>query len=187
MKKALRIILLFLVLIIIFILVITLFLPKSYVVKRERRIPAPIDSVFKYATDFQHWDSWSTWNAADPEAQYKYSANTQGVGSWMAWEGKVVGTGKMTITNLIVNQELAYDLEFKEPFEAKSNGGMYFQGDQNETRIQWYDMGEASWPIGRIYGVMMDGTIGPEFEKGLARLDSVVMSHIVSSAPTPTE
>ncbi len=185
MKKALRIILIFVVLIIIFFLVITLFLPKSYVVKRERRIPAPIDSVFKYATDLDQWEQWSTWKVADPEANYQFSNTRQGIGSWMSWEGEVVGTGKLTVTNLIVNQELAYTLDFQKPYKAQSTGGMYFQGNDQETRVQWYDTGEAKWPMGRIYGVMMDGMLGPEFDKGLARLDSVVMAQIVANAPKP--
>lgn len=182
MKNALRIILIFVVLLIVFTLVITLFLPKSYVVKRERRIPAPIDTVFKYATDFQYWGLWSPWEKADPEAEYSLSENTQGIGSWMEWKGEKVGEGKLTTTNIIVNQELVYTLEFKEPQQSMSTGGMYFQGDSTETRIQWYDTGKASWPIGRIFGVMMDGMIGPDFEAGLAGLDSVVMSKMVSAA-----
>ncbi len=180
MKNALKIILLFLVLIIVFVLVMTLFLPKSYTVKRERRIPAPIDTVFKYATDYNHWHLWSPWKAMEPNAKYTFSENTNSIGSWMQWKGDQIGTGKMTTTNLIYNQELRYELVFKEPFESSSNGGMYFQSEENGTRIQWYDMGEAKWPIGRIMGVMMDGMIGSQFEDGLRRLDSVVMHHTTS-------
>ncbi len=177
MKNAFRIILLFLALIIVFVLVATLFFPKSYSVKRERRIPASIDTVFKYATDYKHWELWSPWKAMDPEASYTFSAQTNGIGAWMAWKGEKIGEGKMTTSNLIVNQELRYELEFMAPYESKSNGGMYFQGDQNQTRVQWYDMGEAKWPMGRIMGLMMDGMIGSQFEDGLRRLDSVVMHH----------
>ncbi len=175
MKNALRIIFLFVVLTLLFVLVATLFFPKTYTVKRERIIPAPIDTVFMYATDYHYWDLWSPWRMTDPEAKYTFSDKTDGIGAWMEWDGEKVGKGKMTTTNIIVNQELKYELQFKEPFESESNGGMYFEGNDSETRVQWYDMGQAKWPIGRIMGLMMDGMIGADFELGLQRLDSVVM------------
>ncbi len=176
MKNALRIILLFVVLTLVFVLVATLFFPKTYSIKRERRIPAPIDSVFKYATDYKLWDEWSPWKEMDPEATYKFSDQTNGIGAWMEWNGEQIGEGKMTTTNLIVNQEWKYELNLTTPKSA-SHGGMFFEGNENETRVQWYDMGEAKWPMGRIMGVMMDNMMGPVFEDGLRKLDSVVMHH----------
>ncbi len=177
--KFLKVLLAFLLIGVILFLIVTALLPKSYNVSKEYTILAPVDTVYKHISDYKKWDTWSPWARMDSTAVYSYSNPSAGVGSIMSWESGLeedgIGKGRMTTTNAIVNQELQYELSFEEPMKSQSQGGFYLEGDSTQTRVKWYDQGAAKWPMGRVFGVLMETFIGEDFERGLHNLDSVCM------------
>ncbi len=184
MMKFLRLLLFFFLLAIALFLIVTAFLPKTYNVSKEYTILAPVDTVYKNIADYQNWDAWSPWSRMDSTAVYSYSTPSSGIGSFMAWKSgqkEGVGVGRMTTTSAIVNQELLYTLQFEEPYKTESQGGFYLEGNERETRVKWFDQGEAKWPMGRVFGVMMESFIGTDFEHGLHYLDSVCMEDMRGS------
>lgn len=53
-------------------------------------------------------------------------------------------------------------------------GGFNFKKEGEATVVTWYMDSDMGWnPIGRIFGLFMDGMLGPDFEKGLADIKKV--------------
>jgi hypothetical protein len=75
----------------------------------------------------------------------------------------------MTLTRLEPNR-IDMELSFKEPFESKGQNYLTFQESNGQTTVTWGATGENPYPVGRIFGLMMDGMLGKDFEFGLAEL-----------------
>lgn len=172
--------------IIILILVIAYFVmafigPKNYEVKRSMVINAPIEIVWKKATDFKEWESWSPWAEKDPSVKNTYEGNMGEEGAKMSWVGDkdLSGTGSMTLTKVEEAKSVEYDLAFIVPFEAQSMGGINFTETEGGIEVEWYDKGDFGFFIRPMMMFMdMEKMIGGDFERGLERLDSVVMVEV---------
>lgn len=144
---------------------------KQYVVRRSVAIAAPQERVHALISDFREWVAWSPWEDVDPDLQRAYSGPERGVGAKYAWEGnKKAGKGNMTITEDEPG-EIGVDLRFEKPFPSRA--AITFRlGTQGEaTLVEWRMTGDYSLAT-RIFALVksMDSMIGPDFEKGLARL-----------------
>jgi effector-binding domain-containing protein len=168
----------FLVLIILVavVLVAAFFLPSQSRIERSIVINSPAENIAAKIVDLHLWDEWSPWKDQDSAATYKYN-DTIGVGGWMDWNGKIVGSGKLTITKVLPDS-IVYFLAFKEPFESESNGTFSFTSVEGGVKVTWTDLESLPWPMGRIMGLFMnfDEMLGPDFEKGLSRLKKTVES-----------
>jgi effector-binding domain-containing protein len=168
--KALKKILFVLLILIAAILLIAAFLPSQSKVERSLLMSASSDAINAKITNLHSWDEWSPWKDSDTAAKYKYN-DTIGVGAWMDWNGKIVGAGKLTLTK-VTPDSIQYSLAFREPFESESHGSFSFAKTDSGTVVTWTDIENLSWPMGRLMGLFMnfDKMMGPDFEKGLARL-----------------
>jgi effector-binding domain-containing protein len=153
-------------------LIIAVFLPSEARVERSIVIDASANEIAANITDLHQWDKWSPWKSADSAAEYKYN-DTIGLGAWMEWAGKIVGKGKLTIKKITADS-IIYFLAFKEPFESESNGSFSFAQADSGVKVTWTDIESLPWPMGRIMGLFLnfDEMMGPDFEKGLAKLKS---------------
>jgi effector-binding domain-containing protein len=98
-----------------------------------------------------------------------YEGPESGVGSKHIWssEHKDVGHGSITIVGSTPNSEVLTDLDFEGM--GTSHGGWTFKDTTGGTLTTTYmemDMGF----FGRIFGLMMDGMLGKDFEKTLENL-----------------
>jgi len=168
--KTLKKILLVLVILIALVHLIAIFLPSKAKVERSRAIKATSEAIITNITNLHNWDKWSPWKDQDSAAVYKYN-DTIGAGAWMDWSGKIVGTGKLTLTKVTADS-VQYFLAFREPFQSESRGSFSLAKTDSGTVVIWTDIENLSWPMGRIMGLFMnfDKMMGPDFEKGLARL-----------------
>ena len=145
---------------------------KPYTVTRSTTIDAPAERVHALVADFHEWPQWSPWEDLDPQMQRTYSGAEAGTGAIYAWEGnKKAGKGDMTITADTPHQ-VDIALNFLKPFPAKNRIELVLTptGDA-ATEVEWRMHGELSGFI-RLFSVVksMDSLVGPDFEKGLARL-----------------
>ena len=87
-------------------------------------------------------------------------ALTEGAGASQLWTDKS-GGGSLTVTQSDSQTEIAYDMFFDEyPCQAKIR-----------YEAVWEMSGEAGMPVvGDYFALMMDGMVGPLFEKGLSML-----------------
>ncbi|GAA1765828.1 SRPBCC family protein [Nostocoides vanveenii] len=149
-------------------------MPKPYAVTRTTEIAAPCAAILALLTDFHQWRTWSPWEDLDPAMQRSYSGSASGVGAAYAWEGnKKAGKGTMAITG-VTDDRVDVALHFDKPFPADNRIVFTLAPTGPErTRVTWSMYGEMGLMM-RIFALVksMDSLVGPDFEKGLARLKS---------------
>jgi hypothetical protein len=149
-----------------------------YTVARSTTIAAPAQRVHTLVSDFHAWPQWSPWEDLDPQMRRSYSGPDSGAGAAYAWEGnRKAGKGDMTITG-DTPEQIDIALHFEKPFKERNRLAFVLTpaGDTS-TAVEWRMNGELSG-IMRLFSIVksMDSLIGPDFEKGLARLKRVAES-----------
>jgi hypothetical protein len=164
---------------------ISFFLPSQVHVERSRTLAGPPEAAFAQVNTLKNWETWSPWHRIDPKnTTYVFSEKPDGEGAWYSWKSPNpnVGNGKLTVTKSLPGELVEADLDFEGMGTSKS--GYHFQPDGNGTKVTITMDSDMSRPfvVGRYMGLMMDKMLGPDFEKGLANLDSVV-AHVPTPAP----
>jgi hypothetical protein len=149
---------------------IALLLPARYEVVRSAQINKPIEDVYGKVSDLQQWQSWNPWSKQEPSAKNTITGTGQQKGQRWAWEGKVVGKGSMTLTEATENKSVSYALKFEEPMQSEALNTLALEVSNGGTKVSWHMKGNLDYPIGRYFGLMMDGMIGKDFEDGLQNL-----------------
>jgi hypothetical protein len=83
--KALKIILVTLLIVLTVLIVVGVFLPSNIHVERSTVIEAPQATVFTLVNGFALFNRWSPWFEMDPEARYTYEGPAFGPGARMSW------------------------------------------------------------------------------------------------------
>ncbi|MBP9208714.1 MAG: SRPBCC family protein [Saprospiraceae bacterium] len=150
---------------------------SSYRVEREKVVEAPSSLVYNQVSILRNWSNWSPWQEKDPSMQLRFEGQDGQTGATMHWEGdkKLSGKGFITIEKLESPTSVGYVLAFVEPFTSKSSGGFTFQQEaENRTRVKWQDTWDIPFAFRPLMMFMdMDKQVGPDFERGLTRMDSV--------------
>ena len=96
------------------------------------------------------------------------------LGASFAWnsDNKDVGSGQMTISNVVLNKQSDYNLKFLKPFESSSKVSMAMEKAENGFKTTWSMRGEQGFFEKLIMLTMggMDGAVGNDFETGLQTL-----------------
>jgi len=150
--------------------------PRVARFKKSTEIAAPPAKVFPYLNSVKRFsDEWSPWTGKDPAAKHTFSGPAEGVGARHAWEGdpKKVGSGTMEITESVPDQRVKAHLAFKGRGEADAGWTLEDLGG-GRSRVTWdFEADNRNNPIARIFGRLMEKFIGPDYEKGLAKLKSI--------------
>lgn len=150
----------------------------TYTVKRSATIGAAPSDVYAHIIDFHKWEAWSPWDEMDPSMDKTYSGADAGPGSSYSWSGnRKVGQGSMGITDATEASEVKIDLEFLKPFKASNKTVFSLEPSGDGTTVTWAMTGNKTL-MTRVMGIFksMDAMVGPDFEKGLARLKKVAES-----------
>ncbi len=143
----------------------------SYTVTRLTTVNAPVERVHALVDDLHSWQQWSPWEGLDANLQRTYSGADKGVGATYAWTGnKKAGQGTMKIVRS-EEQNIDVDVTFVKPFKSTSTSHFTFTPSGEGTTVEWRMTGEQNAlmsVIGKLWP--MDKMMGPDFEKGLARL-----------------
>jgi hypothetical protein len=147
---------------------------SGYSVERSITVNAPSHRVHGLVDDFHSWTLWSPWEDVDPDLQRTYTGPEKGVGARYAWSGnRKAGAGSMEIT-ASSPQGIDIALDFLKPVKASNRTRFAFAPTGDQTRVTWQMSGEHKGLMGLFGRVFsMDRMIGPDFEKGLARLKAV--------------
>lgn len=149
----------------------------AWYVQRSATMRAAPEAVFAQLDDFRRWQAWSPWADLDPQAQNRFEGAERGSGAVFSWNGNdKVGEGRMTILESQPPQWLKMKLEFIRPMpdEAQIEFTLVPRGE--EVFVRWSMQGQHPNLISKLFCLVMnlDGMIGPDFERGLARLKAVV-------------
>jgi hypothetical protein len=145
----------------------------TYTVERTRHVDVPPDMVRERIVDLHRWETWSPWEELDPDLQRRYGGAASGVGAWYEWEGnRKAGKGRMEIIDAD-DSTVRIDLQFLKPFKSHSNTVFDLRPDGDGTLVTWSMVGPNTG-MTRVMGWFssMDEMIGPDLEKGLARLEA---------------
>ena len=154
-----------------------IFFPSHIHVERSIVINQKQDVLFNYMNNLTNWNSWSPWYELDPTAKYVYAGPASGIGATLSWESdnKDVGKGQMKITESKPDSLIREDLNFMESGTAQSYYRLAPKDDS--TKVTWgFDVEAGANPLFRIMGGFMDGMIGKDFDKGLAKLKGIAES-----------
>jgi len=147
-----------------------------YTVQRSATIAAPPERVYEQIVDFHRWTAWSPWEDIDPTMRREYSGAASGAGAVYTWSGnRKAGQGRMTIVEADEPSRVRIDLMFEKPFKARNDTVFTITPDGAGSRVTWTMTGSKTLAT-RVMGLVksMDGMVGPDFEKGLARLRAAV-------------
>jgi effector-binding domain-containing protein len=161
--------------------------PKKMDVERSTVIAASPDAVWPYLSQMKNFQLWSPWAEMDTAAVLTYKGIDGEVGSGYSWEGEKTGKGEQTITAIEPNKSVMTHLHFLEPMEDEADSYFRIEPVGDSTKVIWGMTGENGF-VERIFAVVMnfDKMIGKDFDKGLAKLSTVVASS-PKSASTATE
>jgi len=165
--------------VILLIVVVGLFLPATTHVARETVIHAPAKVVYDYISDYRKFNQWSPWFKRDPEAKFEYSGTALGEGSKMTWasEHRQVGSGSQEIVEAKPYSYLRVSLDFGA--QGKSEASWHLTPTEFGTKVIWsLDMTHGWDLLGRIFGLMMDSMVGPDYEAGLENLKQLAEADV---------
>ncbi|ABD53028.1 SRPBCC family protein [Jannaschia sp. CCS1] len=173
--RLLRNILIGLVSLVVVLAIIGMFLPRYVSVERDIMVNAAPEDVYPHVNSLQAFSEWSPWGDIDPDMVVTYSGPEEGVGNVMEWtsDHPNVGNGRQEILEVVENESVRSALDFGDMGTAEAWWRLTPDGDS--TRVVWgltADMGGG--PVGRWFGLMMDSWVGPDYERGLDRLQASV-------------
>lgn len=153
------------------IILLSLFLPSKYRVERTVVMRAKADAVYAYVNTLKNWPDWTAWTTNKyPDMKYSFSGPESGVGATYHWEGQSSGSGALKLIRVEPGQRLDYELNF-ENGKHVSTGAIVIEPEGESLKVTWFNEGSLGWnPVSRIFGLLMDGMMGPDFEEGLRKL-----------------
>lgn len=164
------------IVIVLFVLVgVAFLLPQKVHVERSVDIRATPDQVFAMVNSFQRFNEWSPWFEKDPNAKYTFEGPSAGVGAKMSWasENRSVGNGSQEIVASEPPGLVRVRLTFAD--QAPSEASFRLVESANGTAVTWaLDSDLGMNPVGRYFGLLLDRMVGGDYEKGLAKLKSVL-------------
>jgi Polyketide cyclase / dehydrase and lipid transport len=144
----------------------------TYTVTRSTVITAAADQIYPYVVDFHRWTAWSPWEDLDPALSRTYTGPESGVGAAYAWSGnRKAGRGSMTVVEATRPATVGVDVVFEKPFPSRSRSTFTLQPDGGATEVTWTMTGTKTL-MSKVMGIFvsMDKLIGPDVERGLAKL-----------------
>ena len=149
-------------------------MPKMYV-KQSISINAGIDTVKKAIINLNDWEKWSPWLILEPGVKVTVRPD----GKSFAWEGKLIGSGEMSLVS--ANQNIIdFDLLFLKPFKSKAKAGFEIQQEGESTKVSW--IMDSSLPFFMFWMVKkMEAMIARDYERGLSMLKDFIETGTVNS------
>ncbi len=171
MKKLLKKIGLWLGLFLLGLILVSFLLPAEIKVKRTIEVSAPIDRVFEQVNDLRNWEKWAPWKRMDPTMVMTFSNPPVGQNAFYKWESqnKRMGTGTLTLSRVVMNEEIITVMEFGGKDSGSSKFQFIHKGDNIE--VIWsmtYDVGILPW--NKYFGLMMRREFKKQFDSGLKAL-----------------
>ena len=122
--------------------------------------------IYAIISDFGQWQTWSPWLLAEPECNINTSKN----GTLYHWQGKIVGEGKMRISEKSDKHDyLSAELEFIKPWKSKSMIYFHLIEKSEGTELTWTMKGGLPFFLFWMKK-SMEVFIGEDYRRGLGLL-----------------
>lgn len=151
--------------------------PNSFEVKRTRTIEAPVQVIYNNVIDFKNWEAWSSWVEKDPETVITLGEQTKGVDGSYSWVDKD-GKGQMKTLATSENVSIDQKLQFGD-FDPSKIHWDFILNQEEKTEVTWkMNSDKVPFMLKAIaaFSGGFETMIGPDFERGLEKLDSIVVA-----------
>ncbi|MCF7984347.1 MAG: SRPBCC family protein [Thiohalocapsa sp.] len=145
---------------------------KSLVIARERA------EIFDTVTDLRTWRVWSPWLLHEPDARLDYSDSPDRQGGWYAWDGRIIGAGKLKHLRLERPERIEQRISFTRPFKSTAAVSWEFVEQPSGTEVFWTLRGRMPFML-RFLAPIMSEAVGKDYQLGLALL----RAHLDPDAP----
>lgn len=146
-------------------------LPSTTVIERSRSMALPPADAFALLDAFERFEEWSPWAGFDPQARYVRSGPARGVGARLAWSGnRALGSGSQEI---VAHDRSAGTIDLMLEFNGYPARTRYriVPADGGST-VSWrLEMPHGGDPLARWIGLLMERSLGPDLERGLANIE----------------
>ncbi|MEO0637338.1 MAG: SRPBCC family protein [Pseudomonadota bacterium] len=144
-------------------------LPSSKTVERTATIAAPAEEVYPLLASSKGFQTFNPYKAKDPNLNIVFSGPQEGVGASFAFDGKD-GKGTQTIIAMEENRSVTMEIDLGPMGKPVTTFTLEPKGDA--TAVTWSTKSDFGMnPIGRVFGLFLDGMLGSDYEQGLALLD----------------
>ena len=158
------------------------FLPKTTSMARSIEINASPQVVFSFVGTQKSQQAWSPWAEYDKEMKVNFAGEPIGVGATMNWQSEhpKVGIGSSVVTLYEPYERIDVTLQFGQ--HSAGNASIQLQAlSEDAVKVTWTYSTRHDNLFEKYFGLMLDGMLGAEYEKGLAKLKTMA-----EAAPTIT-
>lgn len=144
-------------------------LPGAVTVEREAILAADSEVIYDLLASNEGFQSFNPYRDDDPNLAITLMGPTRGVGSAFAFEGDG-GQGTQTITALDPGRAVTMQIDLGAMGQPVQTFTLTPQSDG--TKVTWSTEARFGMnPIGRVFGLFLDGQLGPVYERGLMNLE----------------
>jgi uncharacterized protein YndB with AHSA1/START domain len=153
--------------------IISISLPRQIHIQRDIIINASAEATYEQLSDLRNWPKWLPGNHTNIGEALSYAGPS--VGSSLHWtsERRSIGQGTVTILSAEPPKKLVTNLEFEK--DEKAHSIFTLEETEEGTKLTWHlekYMGDN--PIRKFSGLLIDSTVGEEFEDGLENIKKEV-------------
>jgi DNA gyrase inhibitor GyrI len=147
--------------------------PGELNVRRSLKMRCTREAASDAIRDLRAWREWSPFLLHEPDALLTYSDEPDAAEGWYDWDGKVVGAGRIQHIAMHAPERIEQRLTFRRPFKSSSAVTWEFVEGEDDgtpvTEVFWTMRGRMPFFL-RFLAPLMAGTLGKDFELGLAQL-----------------
>ena len=139
------------------------------VVSESVVIDVPIDKVFAYILDLRSWKDWNAWIRYEKDVPLEYSDDVSTEGGYYSWDGKVIGSGKLSHNKIVTNERIEQKVQFFKPFKSSSDISWVFEKKGDKTKVTWGMNGKLPFFMKPMLNRMKD-SLSRDYKMGLLYL-----------------
>ncbi len=176
--KALKWILLVILLLLVLIVGIGYMMPKEATVTTTEEINVPPATVFHFVAGFVDRTAWDPWIKDDTAARASFDIKPGYVGSKYSWEGPKVGTGMMVVDSVVFGSYLLNSVSFAKGMTIPEE--WTFTPTEKGTSLTWTITMSSGSPIGRLMNSIFKSMIQRTIDSGKVVLKNYLETHEVA-------
>jgi hypothetical protein len=149
----------------------TFLLPDTVQLERSAIVEAAPQAVLGLAASNEGYQRFNPYKNTDPSLQITHFGPQSGVGSGFEFVGKE-GQGKQTVISQTYTR-VGYEIDMGSM--GKPTQSITARAHPKGSEVVWtMEMELGANPVMRVFGLAMDGMIGPTLETGLSNLNQAL-------------
>lgn len=99
------------------------------------------DKAYETIRDFRLWNRWSPWVICEPDCRMNFDDD----GRRYEWDGKIIGSGSVEISDEQPRDAIHYRLTFLKPWKSKATFSFLFHPKGDGVRVTWTMDSSLPW------------------------------------------